>query len=236
MNVLFSFSSGGNKYISHVAFKERPVNPENVFGVTMTYEKVYSSWRTLLKKYRSACERFESPSGQHSGRDFWQFCNNDTDVLYLRLSLENLGNPELNKFVAGGYVVSSGFDTSKPTVPEVSSALVLKKKKTSPAVDSMSTLSETLTHDPASVAYAALATTQNKMAQEQMRAMYYNRVKELRRDLTAAVDEEERCFIEDEVKRCMALLKESTVHIPRDATALPATSLVFTPIRQFDEV
>ncbi len=77
----------------HEAFTTCHINPEEPCR-GLDVDKCYSLWKECLKSYRLVNAKFNA-SGQHNGRDFWLFCETNTDVFYLYLTLKKVGNTEL---------------------------------------------------------------------------------------------------------------------------------------------
>jgi hypothetical protein len=67
-------------------------------------------WKKVLASYSRCLTNFEA-SGKHNGHDFWNYCQNDRDVLYLELALAG-SDTELRNFCAAGTVIPFGLDTS----------------------------------------------------------------------------------------------------------------------------
>lgn len=97
----------------HQAYAEKKINPDLADEGELTTEKAYKIFMNVKKSYSEAKRRFHA-SGQN-GNDFFEFCGNDCDVLYLHHWIVKLGNPDLTTFCESGSIIPAGFDSSSTT-------------------------------------------------------------------------------------------------------------------------
>jgi hypothetical protein len=90
------------------------MNPEAPRNGHLSTKTAFQLFRIVRNDYAEVLSRYDV-SGQHNSHDFWNYCEGKTDVLYFKLWLDKLGNPELNSYCAEGAVLSVGFDTYTAT-------------------------------------------------------------------------------------------------------------------------
>lgn len=105
-----NFNSGG-LIAEHTVFTERGINPENIGNGDYDSKKAWTHFKAVRRAYATALIKYEA-SGQHSNDDFFKYCLNDADVLYLYFALQKAGNPEISAFMQEGSVIRGGLDTS----------------------------------------------------------------------------------------------------------------------------
>ena len=112
----YSFNSRG-LIAAHEVFTTLNINPEerNVSG-SLSVERFFSMWKSTLKNYSETLRKFEQ-SGKHNGHDFWLYCQDNSDILYLHLWLNKLNNPELTAFCSESHIINVGFDSTSAPSP-----------------------------------------------------------------------------------------------------------------------
>lgn len=98
--------------LPHEELTSRNIDPEKISpdGV-LTSKQAYDLFKFTTRFYANkVLPNFEA-SGKHNGHDFYSYCNNNTDALYLHEKLKQLGNPELTAFCLEGNVLPGGFDS-----------------------------------------------------------------------------------------------------------------------------
>ncbi len=92
----------------HEVFDEKEIDPEKISTVgKITAEQVYKYYREVVQLYKKAYQNYMS-SGFHERRDFWLFCNNRTDLLYLHIAIEATHNEQVLEFMSSGAVIEGG--------------------------------------------------------------------------------------------------------------------------------
>ena len=104
------YNSGG-LVTEHEVFTARGIDPESVGQGIYISRNAWKHFRNVRKDYAKALVKYEA-SGQHANHDFFNYCKNDADVLYLFLSLKRAGNPEISAFMQEGSEIRGGLDTS----------------------------------------------------------------------------------------------------------------------------
>lgn len=102
----------------------RDIDTEAIISANITAEKILTYFKLLLKQYRATDAKFKR-SGQHNSQDFWEYCDGNTDVMYLHVMLIKSKNTSFVGFCSEGNVLSHGLDTvanSLPTSPAMATA------------------------------------------------------------------------------------------------------------------
>lgn len=99
-----SYNSGGI-VSDHPELLRAKIDPElhNASG-QLTSKLLFKSFNNVVRQYANIIPKYTA-SGQHNQHDFFSYCLENVNALYLHLKLKSLGNPELNSFCAEGTVV-----------------------------------------------------------------------------------------------------------------------------------
>jgi hypothetical protein len=113
-----TYNSGGNVAAGREDHYEhlKHIDPESaLISRKVEAKDVFKLFHQKLKSYQTAMGYYDR-SGRHNHCDFFNFCNEDTDLYYLHVALEKSPNAELNQFCSEGILLPSGIDSGRSNV------------------------------------------------------------------------------------------------------------------------